>query len=71
MITSEGDPTEEAAAIRRLAAASKRTGDEETGNAAIVLAVRLGKKHGFDPFSQEAAKILNIEGTPHQESSDE
>lgn len=65
------DSTEEAAAIRRLATASKNTGDEPTGDAAIVRAIKLGHENGFDPLSPEAVQILNIKETPHQESPDD
>jgi len=70
-IIERNDPGEEAAAIRRLAEASIRTGDEDTGDAAVVRAVRLGRKRGFDPLSPTAATILNIRSTPHQEATDE
>lgn len=65
------DPGVEGAAIRRLAEASKRTGDEPTGDAAVVRAVRLGQQSGFDALSPLVSIILNIGETPHKEASDE
>ena len=55
------DPTEEAAAIRRLSTAADRNEDRVTGDVAVSKAVRLGLEMGFNPFNSTAAKILGID----------
>ncbi|OGY17712.1 MAG: hypothetical protein A3F04_01800 [Candidatus Chisholmbacteria bacterium RIFCSPHIGHO2_12_FULL_49_9] len=64
------DPiSDETAAIRRLNSAGQRTGDQETQDAAVVRAARLGRKNkDFDLTNPTTAKILGLthEGNDHK-----
>lgn len=54
------DPTEEAAAIRRLAEAAVRTDDDMTAGATVAKAARLAKQTGFS-LNPTVTKLLKLD----------